>query len=220
MHVGKRIAMLNPKNCRFDIGSGGIPEVVSEDVAHALGRVKAGIGREVLCLIWWPDGARLTAKDLDSYVDTMIRDEWHRRETAMLDAMLGVAMRGSRGQAAYATAHAERWPTLTPSAKGISALAEAYEQVRNGVLKEIADAGLCPDCSGRGMAFDDVGTRHECKTCGGEGHHRLSDRGRAKACGFAWERFRDSWMVVYDWVFQQCMDSLHAAEREFHRAMS
>ena len=45
-----------------------------EDVAHALGRVKAGIGREVLCLIWWPDGARLTAKDLDSYVDTMIRD--------------------------------------------------------------------------------------------------------------------------------------------------
>jgi hypothetical protein len=221
MHTGKRLAMLNPKNCRFDVGSGGIPEVVSEDVAHALGRVDAGIGREVLCLIWWPDGARLTAKDLDNHVDAMMRDEWMRREAAMLDALLAVAIGGSKGQAKFSTAHLQRWPKLAPADKGIPVVAKGYEMVRNGVLKEIADAGLCPDCAGRGVAFDEVGARLECTTCAGEGHHRLSDRGRAKACGFeSWEKFRDRWMAVYDWVFQQCMDDLHKAERQFHYALS
>lgn len=221
MHTGKRLAMLNPKNCRFDVGSGGIPEVVAEDVAHALGRVSAGIGREVLCLIWWPDGARLTAKDLDSYVDQMIRDEWHRRELVMLDGMMAVSLGGSRAQAAFAAAHAQRWPQIAPVSKELPGIAEGYTMIRNGVLKEIADAGLCPDCAGRGVAFDDTGLRHECKTCAGEGHHRLSDRGRGKACGFeSWEKFRDRWMAVYDWVFQQCMDDLHKAERQFNKALS
>src|SRR3954465_8474053 len=127
MHTGKRLAMLNPKNCRFDVGSGGIPEVVSEDVAHALGKVQAGIGREVLCLIWWPDGARLTAKDLDNYVDKMIRDEWLRRESSMLDAVLAVAMGGSKAQAVFSTAHAHRWPKLTSMKNEMPERAGGYE---------------------------------------------------------------------------------------------
>ena len=38
----EKLARLNPSNVRFDVGcGGGIPELTSIDIAHALGRVPA-----------------------------------------------------------------------------------------------------------------------------------------------------------------------------------
>jgi hypothetical protein len=206
------MAMLNPKNCRFDIGSGGIPDIVATDVAAALGMVEAGIGREVLCRVWWPDGAKLTAPQLRDLVDRKIREEWARREAAMLDGLLAVATRGSKGQRVYADAHASRWPRLVVREHEVPQLAPGYAKVRDAVIEELASAGLCPSCHGRGIVPNDMNVARSCKDCAGEGHMRLSERGRADLCGFSWKTYRESWATVYDWTFQHCTEDLHKAE--------
>jgi len=220
MHTGKRLAMLNAKNCRFDIGSGGIPDIVATDVAAALGMVSAGIGREVLCRVWWPDGAKLSKDQLNDLVDSLMRDEWARREAAMLDGLLAVAMRGSKGQGVYATAHANRWPRLVITDRGLTTLAEGYGKVRTAVLNELASAGLCSTCGGRGMTANSMSVYKTCASCEGAGHLRLSERGRADLCGFSWKTYREAWAVVYDWTFQACTDDLHKAERQFQGALA
>jgi hypothetical protein len=220
MHTGKRLAMLNPKNCRFDVGSGGIPDIVATDVAAALGMVDAGLGREVLCRVWWPDGARLTANQLRDLVDSKIREEWARRESSMLDALLAVAQRGSRAQRTYADAHTSRWPRLVVREYEVPQLAPGYAKVRDAVIDELASAGLCPACHGRGQVANDMRVYRTCKECSGEGHMRISERGRADLCGFSWKTYREGWASVYDWTFQACTDDLHRAERQFHEAVT
>lgn len=219
MHIGKTLAMLNPKNCRFDIGSGGIPNLISTDVAAALGMVPDGLGREVLCRVWWPDGAKLTAAQLRDLVDAKMRGEWARREAGMLDGLLAIAARGSKGQGSYADAHAARWPRLVVREHEVPQLASGYAKVRDGVIEELASAGLCQACHGRGQVINDMGVYRTCKECSGEGHMRLSERGRADLCGFSWKTYREGWAAVYDWTFQACADDLHTAERTFRAAL-
>lgn len=220
MHTGKALAMLNPKNCRFDIGSGGIPNLVATDVAAALGMVAPGIGREVLCRVWWPDGARLTERELCDMVDTLMREEWARRESSMLDATLAVALRGSKAQGTYAAAHMRRWPRVIIREHEIPQLAPGYGKVRDAVIRELASAGLCQSCHGRGVVPNEMNVARSCKECGGEGHMRLSERGRADLCGFSWKTYREGWASVYDWTFQACTDDLHKAERQFQGALA
>ncbi|URL59606.1 hypothetical protein IM816_05785 [Luteibacter flocculans] len=220
MHTGKIIAMLNPKNCRFDIGSGGIPSLVSTDVAAALGMVPDGLGREILCRVWWPDGAKLTAHQLRELVDAKMRGEWARRESSMLDALLAVAQRGNRAQRTYSEAHAARWPRMVVREHEVPQLAPGYAKVRDAIITELASAGLCQACHGRGQVANDMRVSRTCKECSGEGHMRLSERSRADLCGFSWKTYREGWAGVYDWVFQACTDELHRAERLFQRALS
>jgi len=219
MHIGKRLARLNPANCRFDIGSGGIPEFTTTDIAAALAYVTDGIGRELLCRVWWPDGARLAANGLRDAVDQVMRKEWARRETVMLDGLLAVASGGSRGHTAFADGHAQRWPRMVIRTRGIAGLAGSYAKVREAVLIEISSAGLCPQCAGRMSALNDVGVIVSCPTCDGTGHHRLSDRERAESCGLSSTTFREGWSSVYDWTFQMCMDEIQRAERQFNNSL-
>ncbi len=53
------LARLNPSTIRYDTLPGGVPELTAQDIAHALGLVPVGLGREVLQACWWPDGAAL-----------------------------------------------------------------------------------------------------------------------------------------------------------------
>ena len=222
MHIGKQIAKLNPKNCRFDIGSGGIPDLMPTDIAAALGMVDPGIGREVLCRVWWPAGAKMTAGQLREMVDVLLREEWARRESSMLDGLLAIASRGSRGQGTYAAAHANRWPRLIVREHELPQLAPGYAKVRDAVLDELASAGLCQACGGRGTTIntDGMGVYRTCAACEGVGHLRLSDRGRAEMAGFSRKTFREGWSHVYDWLFQRCTDDLHQAERQFQHALT
>ncbi|MFC4526392.1 hypothetical protein ISN76_13030 [Dyella halodurans] len=219
MHVGKLMARLNPKNVRFDVGSGGIPELTSTDIAAALAFVDRGLGRELLCKVWWPDGAALTERQLFDFLETIQRDEWSRRESAMLDGLLAVATRGSRGQGSYAAAHENRWPRMVLVEHGLPVLADAYGRVRKAVVAEVCSTGLCPKCAGRGLVCNSMGVHSACSTCEGSGHHRISERERGEACGMAWKTYRETWVRVYDWTFQQCMDAVHQATRQFEAAV-
>lgn len=219
MHVGKLMARLNPKNVRFDVGSGGIPELTSTDIAAALAFVDAGLGRELLCKVWWPDGAALTERQLIDYLEKVQRDEWSRRESAMLDGLLAVASSGSKGQPIYASAHANRWPRMVTVLQGLPVVVDAYAKVRKAVLAEMCSAGLCHKCAGRGVVRSDLNAITKCPGCEGSGHHRISERERGEACGMSWTAYREAWSRVYDWTYQKCMDEVQKATWQFSDAV-
>lgn len=194
-------------------------ELEPADIAAALAMVEAGIGREVLCLIWWPDGATLTADQLRAKVDDLIFREWMRREQVMLDGQLAVAMRGGQACRIYAAALAQRWPRIAITAKGLVQPIGTYAKVRDAVLNELGSTGLCPACQGRAFITIAASVQQTCGECKGSGQYRVSERSRAEACKLSWETFRDTWASVYDWLFQACMDGVHKADRQFQAAI-
>ena len=216
MHVGRALAKLNPKNVRFDVGAGGIPELTPQDIAAALGCVDDGLGRELLCQVWWPDGAKLSEHHLIDILTEAHRQEWQRREDRMLDAMLTVAMHGgSKGQTAFAAAHAERWPGMIHMEQGLPMAANGYKQVRHAVIEEMKGGNLCRSCGGRAAVRIESGQVCICPKCLGSGRIAVSERSRAQACGMTWEQYRGRWSKVYEWTVQFCSDSLQRAAGQF-----
>jgi len=219
MHIGRLMARLNPKNVRFDVGSGGIPELTPQDIAAALGCVEDGIGREMLCQVWWPDGARLTESNLLEVLTTAQRMEWQRREDEMLNAMLAVAQNGSRAQRAFAYAHENRWPGMVRMDHGLPHVNPHYASIRMAVLREISGTGLCPLCKGHTVIQSATGPICVCPLCTGSGHQSVSDRSRAEACGIDWKTYRQRWAGVYEWTALLCLDSQRRASHQMLRAI-
>lgn len=219
MHIGKHLARLNPSTVRYDIGSGGTPELTAQDRAAALAAVSDGIGRELLCHVWWPDGARLMQHELAALLADAQRQEWQRREDAMLNAVLAVAENTRHAASTYAEAHAHRWPRMVIADRGIPTISGGYERVRKAVLAEMASNGLCSTCGGRAMHANAQGLIVMCPTCKGTGHLPVSERNRADAMGVAWTTYRDGWHKVYSWTVELCVESQRAAGAQFLDAL-
>lgn len=219
MHVGRLMARLNPKNVRFDVGSGGIPELTPQDIAAALGCVEEGIGREMLCQVWWPDGARFTEGDLLQVLMDAQRLEWMRREDEMLNAMLAVAQSGSRAQNLFASAHQNRWPSMVKMEHGIPITNQHYASIRIAVIREIAGTSLCPLCTGHTVIQSASGPVCICPLCTGSGHQSVSDRSRAEACGIDWKTYRQKWAAVYEWTAILCLESQRRASYQMLHAI-
>ena len=220
-HPAYLLARLNPKNVRFDVGSGGVPELTSQDIAAALGMVPAGLGRELICLAWWPSGAMLTAPKLAELLEQMQRAEWMRREESMLDALLAVASHIGgeslrRAQRVYAAAHAARWPKWVAD-PDLGAFAPGYARVRSTVLAELTSPGLCPSCEGRGTR-QDGNVLAMCQPCRGSGRRAVSESWRAESMQLTVMGYRNIWRSVYDWTFTQCTDAMATAGRQLSMA--
>lgn len=215
-HPAYLLARLNPKNVRFDVGSGGIPDLLSTDIAGAIAMVPAGLGRELLCRMWWPDGAALTVRDLDDLIRDGQLEEWKSRVEAMVTAQVAVAVAegGSRDQIHRAgsmldAARSRMWPRIGPGS--------CYGDIRVAVLAEMSAASLCRQCDGRGHLRNDAGVVTTCSTCTGGGRIRVSDRHRAAMIGRDESTYRSIWRPVYEWTLQLCQHALEPAERAFSR---
>jgi hypothetical protein len=221
MHVGKLMARLNAKNVRFDTGSGGIPELTSTDIAAALAFVPAGLGRELLCRLWWPDGAQLTARQLAGQLESMQREEWASRESAMLDAMMCVASHTGgesmrRAQRLYATAHSRRWPRWVLSAD-LGTLNPVYQRIRHCVVLELIEPKHCPACHGRGQADTITGPKN-CERCNGAGTVAYGNTRRAGQLGVIESAYRQTWDAPYQWLLDLANDALQSATSAMERA--
>lgn len=213
------MARLNAKSQNYSGGRGGRGDMSPQDVAAALSFVPAGLGRELLMRVWWPDGARLTAAGLDKLLADLQAAEWSRREESMLTAVAAVAGSTSRdthrrAEGLYRDAHAARWPKMVTKMEPLT-VAEPYGRIRTAVLAELAGGGLCQVCSGRGTV-NNAGKVSDCKTCDGTGTHRASDRSRSEACGLGNHTdYLRAWRPAYEWLFATCQDALSDAERDF-----
>lgn len=223
MHVGKMMARLNAKNVRFDVGSGGVSELTPIDIAGGLGFVRAGLGRELLCRKWWPDGATLTARQLADELESIQRGEWAARETAMLDATLAIASHTGddsmrRAQRMYAAAHAARWPKWVVSADTASCN-PVYLNMRRCVVLEIIEPKHCPACAGRGIVNTMSGPK-DCERCEGQGTVAYGNTRRARHLGVIESAYRQTWDKPYIWLLDHATEALRLATKAMERATS
>lgn len=207
------MARLNPTNIRYDIGRGGLPELTSQDIAAAVAMVRPGLGRELMCRLWWPDGAMLAPKELDRLLMEAQLGEWRRRAdeliTAQLRAEVAETDRGRRtASASVEAAKAVQWPRVGPGSP--------YAAIRTAVLAEMSAACLCPECRGRGFVMAD-GKISGCPTCETTGRAKVSDRSRAEMIGVNRETYRTTIAPVYEWLIDFCQAALEPARREFLR---
>lgn len=212
-HAAYLCARLNEKTVRFDTGRGGLPTLTPQDVAAGIAMVPAGLGRELLCAVWWPAGAALTAGELDTLMIEAQLGEFRERMDKMVTAQIRehVARRGPGRHEAVMNlerARAQMWPHID----------DTYRLIRRAVLLELREPRNCPDCSGTGYVVV-KGGRNACERCAGGGKTMRGPVWRAEQLDMTHQSFRARWQAPYLWLLDHCVGELLAAERKLSRVM-
>lgn len=216
MRAPELMARLNPPNVRYDIGRGGVPDLTAQDIAAAIAMVRPGLGRELICRLWWPDGAALAPKEIDCLLMEVQLGEWRDRADALVTAQLRVEMAtGStarvRADRDLEDARSRMWPQLGGESK--------YGPIRAAVLAEMSAACRCQGCQGRGIVLVESKTAL-CSACTGSGRAQVSDRARAGALKTDVANYTRRWRAVYEWTLDLCTQLVDPARREFEKRLS
>ena len=215
MNVRKLLARLNPSTLNLRGAGSGAGDVSAQDIAAALGFVPAGLGREVLCHLWWPLGASLKPTELLREI-ALIQSREHARLAAALKAATdqlvdlelryycsripGPELRGEIDAATRARDSArERCWSYHP---------DVYARIGRAVLAEMAATTLCPACHGDG-----------CAHCDNTGAVPISARQRADAIGRDEAAFRKRWARVYEFTYRRLRDAEQGAARALAKAL-
>lgn len=209
MNVRKLMARLNATTVRYDVGRGGIPESTPLDVAGALAAVEPPLARDILCLVWWPDGSAVSRGAVNAAVRNEIMAEFSRRHRAAQIARLDLhlleselaARRGRTSTEEQALCRAQAVVDCTRAALWPCSQMALYPAIVSTVLLELATPRLCAKCGGRGDVLTAAGPR-QCETCGGCGQRSQSNAWRARQLGNMDEAtYRSTWRPVYDWAY-------------------
>ncbi|HEY9096429.1 MAG TPA: hypothetical protein VIN35_11840 [Hydrogenophaga sp.] len=225
-NVREMLARLNPSTVKFDIGSGGgAPDLTPQDIAAALAMVPAGLGREVFCHLWWPDGARLTAGKLHQEISRHIWRQIEQQNRRLVTLRLEVSILEDDIYSRNAVPDETRRALAAAQAKRDLAARACWPQdarmvtrVRMAVLEEMARPNHCRACKGRGQVLVGEATRI-CPTCSGRRVLPVSNRDRARAIGRDESTYRERWRPMYEWLWGRLNDSEQAAAQDFLRAL-
>jgi hypothetical protein len=220
-HAAYLLAKLNPKNVRFDVGTVGTPELTPQDIAAAIAFVPAGLGRELLCRVWWPDGAELAARDLDNLLLQEQRAEWARREEGMYQGLAAIACHTGgeslrRAQRHYQEAHANRWPRWIDSVE-LGTINKVYGRIRRAAVHELVDPRRCTPCGGSGSVASRAGPI-ACERCAGGGVVAHNNTRRADALKVTESAYRKTWSAPYEWLLAMATDKAREAAKALERA--
>lgn len=216
-----------PRALSFDGGIGG---PTTEEILAALAYVPAGLGRELLEALWWPESGQRRREQLRQAVIFLVAPEFTRQMHALADARTdyGIAKAsmgwcgGSiteaqrrelfRTEKALDDARAAAWPNNTMEQLGV---------LTGAVIAEMAGARECSHCGGKRVLRDpQVAGVANCVECGGSGHEPLSGRKRAAAIGADWSAYSRFWRPVYEWMLASFRAAESHAARKFNRALS
>ena len=220
------LARLNPTNVKFDIGhGGGAPELTAQDIAAALAFVTPGLGREVFCALWWPDGASLSRCKLHQEISRAVWQQVEHQQRKLVAARLEVNILQDDIHSRHAATDECRRALAAAQAKVAAATRARWPdeplmvvRIRSAVLEEMAKPNHCGTCGGRGQVMVGEATR-VCPTCSGRRLIPVSNRSRAEAIGRDEKTYRDSWRGMYEWLWNRLTDAEHAAAQEFARAL-
>lgn len=222
--VRKLLARLNPRQSQYEIGSGGIPEMTPQDIAGALGMVRDELGRELLCHVWWPDGAQRTRPQLLDHLRDLQLAEWigrmRRFEAATLahhiacedaDGTHGRSRRGLyEARSELECAKGTLWPRIGPQSR--------YLAIRQEVLAEMLDPHRCHLCHGAGEVMLNA-VRRDCPRCLGSGRAKVTDTDRASRIGCSQQTYAETWRDPYEWTLERCSHAERRAARELADAL-
>lgn len=221
---------MGPTTVKFDTGRGGTPDLTTQDIAAALGMVPAGLGRELLEALWWPESAARRIDHLRKAVIALVAPEYNRHQQVLSVARTeyGIAKtcmgwagnavtemqrrEFARAEAKLEATRALCWPISTMEQLGGLAVA---------VIGEMAAAGCCKRCEGARTQAAPEGTGVvECEACDGSGLEQLSGRKRAAAIGADCSAYSRFWQPVYEWMLVQMRAAENEAARQFSQALS
>lgn len=231
MSEGRELmARLGPGTVKFDTGRGGKPDLTNQDIAAALGMVPAGLGRELLEVLWWPDSRKRRSQQLRQAVIQLVAPEYVRQQQALNVARteFGIA-KACMGWAGGPVTDAQRiehrkaearleatralcWPNNTMEQLGVLA---------GAIVEEMASSGCCKACQGlRIQGAKDGSGVVECDACGGAGVVPRSGRERATAIGADHSAYRRYWQPVYEWMLEHMRAAESLAARDFNRMLA
>lgn len=224
------MARLGPSTVKFDTGRGGVPDLTNQDIAAALGMVPAGLGRELLEALWWPDSGMRRSQQLRQAVIGLVAPEYVRQQQALNVARteFGIA-KACMGWAGGPVTDAQRiehrkaearleatralcWPNNTMEQLGV---------LTKAIVEEMGTCGCCRACQGLRIQSAKDGTGVvECEACEGAGVEARSGRERAAAIGADHSAYRRCWQPVYEWMLEHMRAAESIAARDFNRMVS
>lgn len=213
-------ARFNAKTARFDAcPGGGKPTFEAIDVAHALGLVPAGLGREVLECCYLDAEVRPSPK-LRVHVLNAVMGEWRRQEDALAAAKLELGF--CQAMAEFARSMSSELRTKLEEAQGAydSAKAQCWPRdaaamlapITLAALQEVAGCSACDACHGFPMV--------PCTRCGGTGYVSWSERTRATAIGRSKTVYRTIWAAMYNWIVALLRNAEQEAAEVMKRALT
>lgn len=211
-HPAYVYAKLNPKNVRFDVGSGGAPDLTESMAAAGVAFTPKGLGRELAARKWNPAFAELTAENFKHLIDTAMFAEFSRRMEALVHAQIREQLANNawsrrRARALVAEAQKDMWPRLGPT----------YGLMGKAVVTELCDPRKCPDCNG--LKFTMSGAKQvKCKRCEATGDVERGPVWRAEQLKMAHQSFRAHWEDPYKWLLTFFTEELDRAGRDLDRA--
>lgn len=217
MQVAKILGRFNPKVCRFDVGVGGLQEFDTHDYLAALSYMKSDFGRELLCRMYWPEGAKQPLELVIKGMYSRIVDEWVKREYEMLLAIPGLSEGAGSPLQRYQRAHARRWPSMAIDKRGVPKHDPRYARLCHAALTELFTAPPCKSCNGYASFEDANGVTIECRDCLGFGRKEWSDRARARAVGVDKKDYKErGWDRPYVWAVRTM---LHEVDKDYVAAL-
>lgn len=193
----KYLSRLNPATMRFDASrGGGLPELTSIDVAGALGMVPAGLGRDLMELLYGPDPSKQDIYRVFERVCKLAMDESYLRVRVHCEARtlwgLSESLADFHQNRTVATRH------------HLAELKAKMQDARNRLWPDRLHEVL-PVLVGLLMGF-----------MKGE---RLSSRERARRLGMDESTYRERWSDVYEWLLSKMLDAEQEAAKAFSKAL-
>ncbi|WP_313171429.1 hypothetical protein [Stenotrophomonas sp.] len=195
--VRELLARFHASSFRLDAGTGtdgGVGTLTNIDIAGALGMVPAGLGRDLLELLYGPDPSRADIVRVFRGITRLALEERNRRSRSFIDART-------------------LWGITDCIAKFER---DQDEKTRRnlGVLKAraaVAREQLFPD------RLEERMPQIAAITIGYMKGERLSNRERAAAMGMSESAYRQAWAAVVDWVLSRILEAEADAARDLRR---
>ncbi|MGR4897493.1 hypothetical protein ACIPR8_19815 [Stenotrophomonas sp. LARHCG68] len=199
-NVRELLARFHASSFRLDAGAGtggGVDALTNIDIAGALGMVPAGLGRDLLELLYGPAPCRADIVRVFHGITRLALEERNRRTRGFIDART-------------------LWGIAECIAKFERDQAEATR--RNlGVLKAraaVARESLFPE------RLEERMPQIAAVAIGYMKGERHSNRERAASMGVSESAYRKAWAIVVDWLITEMVEAEEAAACAFARAVS
>lgn len=194
--VREKLGRLNPSTIRYDTGHGGTPDLTNIDIAHALGTVPKGLGRDLLELLYWPDGAVRRLEPIVAAIFKLAMDEYYGRKARYAEAQTtwGLAE-------CLATYHRDR--------SGESKKNREILKARVAVARD----NLWPE------RLSQLLPRIASLLVGYMKGDRLTKTQKAKALEMDESSYRKGWEPIFEWMLTQMIEAEAEAARQLEAAL-
>ena len=190
-----QLIKLGEKTQAYEVGDPCVIQLSPSDVAAALGMVKGELQRQLLCLIWYPQGFNVNkaSKILVSHLLTIWNDQQLGLQALKLEQHIA-ATENNQINALDAEIKMDAYKRKCWPQPGN----DKYYKVANAAFTEFSKSDLCLVCNGQGqkVASGKIITCPRCKGIGRDYKHH-SDRGRAKAMRIDHKTYRERWTGIY-----------------------